>query len=372
MRNRYPLVYISSYYDFTQRYVEDGGVTFSRAGYTGIQKTPLVWAGDERSTFEAFRASIRAGLSSGMSGIPFWGWDLAGFHGDIPSAELFIRAAQMAAFCPVMQYHAETKGQFNQDRTPWNIAQRTGERSAIDIYRKYADIRMNLLPYIYHQAMITARTGIPLMRSMFLERPEEKCCILMDDQYFFGENLLVAPITREGQSSRYVYLPSGSWLDFFNFKRYEGGRSLKMSVSMDEIPVFIRENSVIPLNLDAALEIGSHVGIDLKQYDHLCFILFATGVLEDTFLDDAGNRITFKAACHDGFMDIHVESELEKDIYLIIPGITKKRRVFKDQAPLQLAEGFEKTGPDCCIIRGDRLIIRTACNTEGKSFRIVL
>ncbi len=125
MRNLYPNLYVGSYYDFIQQYAKDGGITFSRAGYTGAQRYPMHWAGDERSTFQAFRSSMIAGLSSSMSGIPFWGWDLGGFHGDIPTAELFIRSTQMAAFCPVMQYHAETKGEFNQDRTPWNIAERT-------------------------------------------------------------------------------------------------------------------------------------------------------------------------------------------------------------------------------------------------------
>jgi alpha-glucosidase (family GH31 glycosyl hydrolase) len=119
MHNRYPLDYIGSYYEYVQQHTNGNGLTFSRSGYSGAQKYPMHWAGDERSTYEAFRASIIAGLTSGMSGIPFWGFDLGGFHGDIPTAELFVRSTQMAAFCPVMQYHAETKGEFNQDRTPW-------------------------------------------------------------------------------------------------------------------------------------------------------------------------------------------------------------------------------------------------------------
>jgi alpha-D-xyloside xylohydrolase len=167
MRNRYPNDYIGSYYEFVQQHVKGGGITFSRAGYVGLQKFPLHWAGDERSTFEAFRASIIAGLSCSMSGIPFWGWDLAGFHGDIPTAELFIRSTQMAAFCPVMQYHAESKGEFNQDRTPWNIAERTKNPLVLEQYKKFADLRMNLLPYVYEQASSCSKLGVPLMRAMF-------------------------------------------------------------------------------------------------------------------------------------------------------------------------------------------------------------
>lgn len=126
MRNKYPNDYISAYYDFVQ---QNDGITFSRAGYAGAQAFPAHWAGDERSTWDAFKRSILAGLSSGMSGVIFWGWDLAGFSGPIPSAELYIRSTQMACFCPIMQYHAESKAEFNQDRTPWNIAERTRLRT---------------------------------------------------------------------------------------------------------------------------------------------------------------------------------------------------------------------------------------------------
>ena len=115
-------------------------MTFSRAGYMGAQNFPAHWAGDERSTFDAFKRSLAAGITSGMSGIPFWGWELAGFTGDIPTAELYVRSAAMAAFCPIMQYHAESKGEFNQDRTPWNIAERTNQKIAIEGYRFYANV----------------------------------------------------------------------------------------------------------------------------------------------------------------------------------------------------------------------------------------
>lgn len=136
MRNNYPKEYIKAYYEFAQ---QNKGITFSRSGYTGAQTYPAHWAGDERSTFEAFKRQLIAGINSGMSGVLFWGWDLGGFNGDIPSAELFMRATSMATFCPIMQYHAESKGEFNQDRTPWNIAERTNTPKVIDVYRFFAN-----------------------------------------------------------------------------------------------------------------------------------------------------------------------------------------------------------------------------------------
>ena len=128
--NRYPVLYAAAYHDLVRSAGREP-VTFSRSGFTGAGSYPLHWAGDEDSTWAAFTASITAGLTAGTSGVFFWGWDLAGFSGEIPDAELYLRAAAMACLCPIMQYHSE----FNhhrqpcRDRTPWNIAERTGDTS---------------------------------------------------------------------------------------------------------------------------------------------------------------------------------------------------------------------------------------------------
>ncbi|GAF91306.1 unnamed protein product, partial [marine sediment metagenome] len=223
MHNSFPNLYVKSYHDFVKKH-KGRGLTFSRSGYAGAQNSPIHWAGDERSTWDAFKVSLNAGLSAGISGIPFWSWDLAGFHGDIPTAELYIRSAQMAALCPVMQYHAETKGEFNQDRTPWNIADRTCEPRVMKIYKKYADLRMNILPYIYNEAAFCSQTGIPLMRAMFIEYPDDSNCRHICDQYMLGGSLLVAPVTDQGSRKRELYLPKGNWRNLFDGKVKEGGK----------------------------------------------------------------------------------------------------------------------------------------------------
>ena len=150
-------------------------MTFSRAGFTGAGRAPCHWAGDEDSTWEAFRASITAGLTAGASGVPFWGWDLAGFSGEIPSVELYLRATAMAALCPIMQYHSE----FNHDRTPsndrtpWNIAERHGDDRAIDLYRRFAVLRERLIPYLVAAAERTVASGMPLMRALCFDHPDD-------------------------------------------------------------------------------------------------------------------------------------------------------------------------------------------------------
>ncbi|NOU85209.1 hypothetical protein GC102_05355 [Paenibacillus sp. LMG 31460] len=310
MRNLYPNLYVGSYYDFIQQYAKDGGITFSRAGYTGAQRYPMHWAGDERSTFQAFRSSMIAGLSSSMSGIPFWGWDLGGFHGDIPTAELFIRSTQMAAFCPVMQYHAETKGEFNQDRTPWNIAERTNQPLVIDLYKRYADIRMNLLPYIYDQAIRTSRTGLPMMRAMSLQFPTDPHCTEMISEYMFGESLLVAPVTEEGHGAKEIYFPEGSWLSLFDQDEVQGPCLMKVAAPLETIPVYQKQDSIIALNLAENYSLGDHVGNSVNRYEHLCFRVYVVGELQAEFEDDLGNRVNISAKRVSGQIRLHWSSSL--------------------------------------------------------------
>ncbi|MFC0187217.1 TIM-barrel domain-containing protein [Fictibacillus aquaticus] len=266
MRNQYPNDYIQAYYDFAANHKKGDAMTFSRAGYTGAQKFPAHWAGDERSTFEAFQRSLIAGLSSGLSGIPFWGWDLGGFNGDIPSAELFIRSAQMAAFCPIMQYHAESKAEFNQDRTPWNIAERTGNPYAIEGYRFFANVRMNLLPYIYHQARISSETGVPLMRPLCLEFPEDSSVKTIFDEYMFGESLLVAPVIEEGSTERNVYFPDGTWYSLWTEEVVVGPAYRRVKAPLNTIPVFVKRGTVLLMNTDETLQLGSWVGNEIDSY----------------------------------------------------------------------------------------------------------
>ncbi|MFD0694558.1 TIM-barrel domain-containing protein [Paenibacillus sp. GCM10027628] len=318
MRNLYPNLYVGSYYDFVQQHATDGGITFSRAGYTGAQKYPLHWAGDERSTFQAFRSSMIAGLSSSMSGIPFWGWDLGGFHGDIPSAELFVRSAQMAAFCPVMQYHAETKGEFNQDRTPWNIAERTGQPAVIELYKKYADIRMNLLPYIYDQAIRASRTGLPMMRAMSLQYPADPHCTEIISEYMFGESLLVAPVTEEGHGAKEVYFPEGEWLSLFGHDTVQGPRLMKVAAGLDHIPVYVKQNSIVALNLAEDYTLGGHVGNRVDGYEQLCFKMYVKTELQAEFEDDLGNHVKISAKREDEILHLYWSGRLQQNITFIV------------------------------------------------------
>ncbi|RYE10956.1 MAG: glycosyl hydrolase [Hyphomicrobiales bacterium] len=253
-RNRYPRDYIAAYYRFAQ---QNGGICFSRAGYTGAQTFPAHWAGDERSTWDAFKRSLLAGLSAGMSGVIFWGWDFAGFSGEVPSAELYLRGAQMACFCPIMQYHAESKAELNQDRTPWNIAERSGDPRALTGYAFYANLRMQLLPYLEQEAAHCVAAKTPLMRAMLLDHQGDATASKLWDQYMLGRDLLVAPVIEEGVFSRDVYLPAGRWWHLFEQRWYEGGRSHHIAAPLASIPVFLRDGAVLPLGFDGEIRLGA-------------------------------------------------------------------------------------------------------------------
>jgi len=239
--NEYPLQYIKAYHEFAKQHNPDS-LTFSRAGFTGAGRFPAHWAGDENSTWEAFRGSILAGLSAGISGVPFWGWDIGGFSGDIPSAELYLRAAAMAAFCPIMQYHAEYNAHQlpRRDRTPWNIAERTGDERVLPVFRKFVKLREQLMPYILKEAAHSAETGLPMMRALPLVYANDADCRAFPYQYLFGRDLLVVPVTEPGAETWRVYLPVGEWTDYWTGDRIEGGQVITRGVALDVIPVYAR------------------------------------------------------------------------------------------------------------------------------------
>ncbi|MGV8969076.1 MAG: TIM-barrel domain-containing protein [Microbacteriaceae bacterium] len=240
----FPVSYAKAYGDLLRRSGK-APVTFSRAGFTGSQAHGAFWAGDENSTWDAFRWSMFAGLSASASGILYWGWDLAGFSGDVPTAELYLRSIATAAFVPIMQYHSE----FNHhkkpsnDRTPWNIAERTGDESVVAISRAYVQLRERLLPYLSEQARIAIAAGGPLMRALFFDFPDDERVWEYPLQWMLGEDVLVAPVLEPGVTSWDVYLPEGSWVDAFTGESIFGGRVVSRHTPLDEVPVYVRAHA---------------------------------------------------------------------------------------------------------------------------------
>lgn len=240
----FPVYYAKAYGDL----LESAGkapVTFSRAGFTGSQSHGAFWAGDENSTWQAFRWSMFAGLSAAASGILYWGWDFAGFSGEIPDAELYLRSAAAATFVPIMQYHSE----FNhhrtpsRDRTPWNIAQRHGDERVIPVFRAFAHLRERLVPYLRESAREAIATGTPLMRPLFFDHPSDPDVWNHPLQWMLGADLLVAPVLEPRATEWPVYLPQGEWVDAFTGEPQSGGRVVARATPIDELPVYVRASA---------------------------------------------------------------------------------------------------------------------------------
>jgi len=309
MRNLYPLKYIAAYNEFMGK----DGITFSRAGFTGAQKYSLYWGGDQLSSFKTLKSLIIAGLSINISGNPFWGWDIAGFAGEIPTVELYVRSTQIATFCPIMQFHSDTQNE-NWDRTPWNIAERNEDKRALEIYRDYANLRMNILPYIYNEAIHVTENGEPMMRPLVFDYTDDKRVYNIEDEYLFGRFLLIAPITEEGQRQREIYLPEGEWIDFWDSAKYNGQQYIRYLCDLDKIPVFIKNNSVVPFNLNNNFEIGGYIGNKVDLYHNLCFMIVGEIKEKYIFKDDLGNKILFTQ--ENGKIKVDISGKID-GIYII-------------------------------------------------------
>lgn len=239
--NTYPVHYAKAYGDLLRR-AGKAPVTFSRAGFTGSQAHGAVWAGDENSTWEAFRWSLFAGLTATASGIFYWGWDIAGFSGDIPTAELYLRSMAAAAFVPVMQYHSEFNHhrEPSRDRTPWNIAERTGDERVLPGARRIVQLRERLVPYLSAESAWAIEHGTSLMRPLFFDWPADERLWGAPLQWMLGRDILVSPVAEEGAIEHGTTLPAGEWVHAFSGTPVTGGGLDTRPVPWDEAPVYVR------------------------------------------------------------------------------------------------------------------------------------
>lgn len=247
-----------------------------RNGYPGMQRyAPFLWSGDVYSTWETLRTHIPVGINTGLSGIPLWGTDTGGF---VPTAELtgelFVRWFQFSAFCPLFRSH----GRDWKLRLPWGW--NTGElgpnevstygdavnpdpsefhNPAVEpICRKYLELRYRLLPYLYTAVREAHETGLPVMRALWLHYADDPAAVARGDEYLYGREILVAPVTEKGATSRTIYLPSGLWYDFWTEEKQDGAREVSRQVDLATMPLYVRAGSILPLG-PVKQHTGEHV-----------------------------------------------------------------------------------------------------------------
>ena len=253
--NIYPSCYSQAFYDGMKAAGQTNIVNLVRCAWAGSQKYgALVWSGDIPSTFGSMKNQLAAGLNMGIAGIPWWTTDIGGFYGGDPTnpefQELFIRWFQWGAFCPVMRLHGDreprqpqygtTGGYFcasGADNEVWSYGP-----EAFEICKKYLRLREEMRDYT-RKLMEEAHTkGLPLMRAMFVEFPDDPVCWELEEQYMYGDKYLVAPILNLGQRARKVYLPSGcGWrLSDGSQQIFSGGQWTEVRAPLDTMPVFER------------------------------------------------------------------------------------------------------------------------------------
>jgi alpha-D-xyloside xylohydrolase len=239
LHNVYPLLYNRCVYEATRKFgrpANGAPIVWSRAAWSGQQRYPMGWGGDPQSDWEGLAASIRGGLSWGMSGNPYHSSDIGGFYGaEQPTPELFVRWLQATVFSSHIRVHGIG------EREPWAFGPEVEA-----VARKWLAFRYRLIPYLEHVIRIATEAGLPVMRAMPLAFPGNPLVRRYETQFMCGDAILVAPIVQEGGEVE-VALPPGGWFDLNSRARYAGRQVLRYKAALDQFPVFGREGHVLAL-----------------------------------------------------------------------------------------------------------------------------
>jgi len=243
MHNFYLYYYTKSYNYLFKEARGDDFVLFQRGAAPGSQTFACCFAGDHSATFVGLTSVIYGGLSIAACGFPFWGSDIGGYLG-FSDEDVYIRWVEFGCFSPIMRFHG------TEPREPWEYS-----NEAVEIYKRYIWIRENLLDYSYSIAVNAHNTGIPMIRTLGMEFPDNRDISICSDQYFYGKDLMVAPV-HEAAISRQVIFPPGKWVNLWNGEIIEGSCSKNVDAPLNEIPVFLRDGAVVPVRLNESLEWG--------------------------------------------------------------------------------------------------------------------
>lgn len=283
--NKLPLLYAKTIYEACAEVKLPAGerpMLWGRSGYAGSQNYPGNWAGDSSTHENNLACVLRSGLSIGLSGVPFWGHDIGGFYNTDsdgyecpPTEQQYVRSAQFGLLSPLSRCHGKTP------REPWNFSERAQE-----IFGAYDRLRYRLAPYLYSTAIQAHNTGLPMLRALLLEFPDDFTVQNVGMEYMLGESLLVAPIF--DQDDLRVYLPQGQWACLRTGEFTSGGRWVRPENTLENIPVYLRENTAVPMRSEDVL------WSEEKNYEDLTVLLNISGCVDQTFYDD-GVEYRFRA-----------------------------------------------------------------------------
>ncbi|HEY7513842.1 MAG TPA: TIM-barrel domain-containing protein, partial [Vicinamibacteria bacterium] len=230
--NLYPLRYNKTVADLT-REVTGENVIWARSAWAGSQRYPIHWGGDAGKEDAGMAATLRGGLSLGLSGFTFWSHDIGGFFGG-KAEEVYRRWVPFG----MLTSHTRTHG--TPPKEPWEFS-----AEFLDGYRRAAEMKYRLMPYVYAQSKDASERGLPMVRALFVDFPEDAGAWGVEDAYLFGSDILVAPLLEAGTTGRDVYLPGGRWVDYQTGRAYPRGWQ---RIEAGPIPavILVREGAVLP------------------------------------------------------------------------------------------------------------------------------
>ncbi len=233
MHNYYPYLYNKTVFELLERKPNKETVVFARSATAGCQKFPIHWGGDNESTFESMAGTLRGGLSMALSGFGYWSHDIGGFEGT-PNPDVFKRWVAFG----LLSSHSRLHGSASY-RVPWLI-----DDEASVVTKFFTDLKISLMPYILKMSELVHTQGVPMMRPMMMEFPEDPNCLYLDRQYMLGDSLLVAPIFNSDGVADF-YLPEGRWISLITGESVTGGTWRSEKHGYTSLPLYVRESSLI-------------------------------------------------------------------------------------------------------------------------------
>lgn len=278
LHNVFPIAYAKAPFTKFQEYNSIRGMNQTREGYAGIQRYPYIFAGDWPSEWQYFAPVIKAGLNIGLSGVGYWAHCMGGFEHQA-DPELYMRWVQFGMFSPVaMVFGMDHPGY----KEPWGYGE-----DALANFKKYDELRYRLVPYIYSSAFEQYQSGIPLMRALVLEYQHDPNVYSVSDQYLFGDNMMVCPVTVKGAQTRTIYLPEGTWFDYWTGKQYSGHQYIHVLTPMDQLPLFVKAGGVVPMQ--PAMRY-----MDEKAVDELTLDIFPSSSFKFNLYEDDGTSLKYQ------------------------------------------------------------------------------
>jgi alpha-D-xyloside xylohydrolase len=236
MHNLYTLLYNQTVFDLLEQTLgKDQALVFARSATACSQRYPVHWGGDCSATLTSMATELRGGLSFACSGVAFWSHDIGGFYGK-QDPDVYKRWVAFGLFSSHSRLHGDSTY-----RVPWNY-----DEEAVEVLRHFTRVRHQLIPYLYSCCKTAHDHGTPVLRPMLLEFPEDPTCLFLDKQYMLGDSLLVAPVFNAEGIVQY-YLPEGEWTNFWTNERRQGGKWFKEQFGYMQLPLWVRENAIIPM-----------------------------------------------------------------------------------------------------------------------------